>query len=149
MISPGCTSFLLIQVDWALCKHTKPTFDVALLLFGTYDESIRQVDREHLIQFYHSELASLLQKMDYKKKIPSLLDIQSVVYRVDFYNVIIILLVIGLRYESNAFEGGFIELSANMQNDDDDTSGMYSHPECKKKLQYLLKMFDRRGYLDV
>lgn len=135
-------------MDWAQCKNTRPTFDVALLLYGGYDHSIRQADREHLIQFYHSELVNLLQKMNYPKKIPSLLDIQSVVFRVDLYNVIIILLVIGLRYFGNGYDGGFIELSENMQNDDGNTNGMYSHPECKEKLQYLLKMFDRRGYFD-
>lgn len=134
-------------VDFALCKHTKPTFDLTLLLYSTYHDSITQDDRERLIQFYHSELSELLQKMDYPKKIPSLLDIHSVAFRMDLYNSIIILLIIGLRYVGISYEGGFIEMSENMGRDDN-TTGMYTQPECRVKLQYLLEMFNRRGYFD-
>lgn len=84
--------------------------------------------------------------MNYPKKIPSLFEIQSVAFRVDFFNIILILLVIGLRYIGRSYDGGFIEMSENMQ--DNDESGMYSQPECKEKLKYMLGMFDRRGYLD-
>lgn len=135
-----------MQVDFALCKFTSPAFDLNLLLYGNIHQSSSQAECEQLIQFYHIELAKLLQKLNYPKKIPSLLEIQSVTFRIDFYNILLILLVIGLRYVGKSYDGGFIEMSECMQ--DNDETGMYSQPECKEKLKYMLDLFDRRGYLD-
>lgn len=137
------------QVDFALCKHTKPSSDLALLLYGSsQSRSITQADRERLIQFYYLELIELLEKLEYPKIPPTLLDIQTVVFRFDLYSSLIVLFVIGLRYSAESFDGGFMELTENTQNSEEKSANMYSHPKCIADLQYLLDMFDRRGYFD-
>ncbi|KAJ6647542.1 Scavenger receptor class B member 1 [Pseudolycoriella hygida] len=136
-------------VDFALCKHTNPSFDLALLLYGSsHSASITQADRETLIKFYHIELNRLLRKLRYPAQIPTLLDIQALVFRFDFYNALIVLFVIGLRYMGESFDGGFVELTKNAQNGEGESATMYSHPKCIEDLKYLLNMFDRRGYFD-
>lgn len=137
------------QVDFALCKHTNPSYDLALLLYGSsQSKSITQADRERLIQFYHSELIKLLDKLQYPHKLPTLIDIQTVVFRFDLYNTLIVLFVIGLRYMGESFDGGFMELTENTQTIGEKSVGMYSHPKCIEDLKYLLDLFDRRGYFD-
>lgn len=112
--------------------------------------SISQADCERLVQFYHSELVKLLEKLEYPKKLPSLIDIQTVVFRFDIYNALIVLFIIGLRYLGESFDGngGFMELTENTQNNDEKSVKMYSHPKCIEDLKYLLDLFDRRGYFD-
>lgn len=137
------------KVDFALCKHTNPSYDVALLLYGSsQSQSIGQADRERLIQFYHTELITLLVKLQYPNSLPTLVDIQTLVFRFDLYNVLVVLFVIGLRYMDTSFDGGFMELSECAQNVNDTPAQMYSHPKCIDELKYILDMFDRRGYLD-
>lgn len=137
------------KVDFALCKHTNPSYDLALLLYGSgQSELITQADRERLIQFYYIELVKLLEKLNYPKKLPTLLDIQTVVFRFDLYNALVVLFVIGLRYMEESFDGGFMELTETTHKNDEKSAQMYSHPKCIKELKYLLDMFDRRGYFD-
>lgn len=132
-----------------MCKHTNPSYDLALLLYGSsQSQSIGQADRERLIQFYHTELINLLEKLQYPKYLPTLIDIQTLVFRFDLYNVLVVLFVIGLRYVDKSFDGGFMELSENAQNTEEQPTQMYVHPKCIEELKYTLDMFDRRGYFD-
>lgn len=119
--------------------------DLDLLLYANGDKSITQEDRERLIQTYHSKLTEMLVRLKYPKKIPSLIDIQVVAYRMDLYTSLVILLCTGLRYMNASFDGGSIEMSKSIG---EKTGGMYSHPDCQAQLKYLLNMFDRRGYFD-
>lgn len=118
-----------------------PTLDLVCLLYGCSHLSQKQKDREELIQFYHSELVKLLKKLNYPEKLPSLLEIQTAAFRVDLYNALIVMLVIGIRYV-----GISTEFTALV--DGSTVDRMFSHPECINKLKYILNLFDRRGYFD-
>lgn len=76
------------------------------------------------------------------------MDLQTVVFRFDLYNALVVLFVIGLRYMEESFDGGFMELTENTRNSDENSAKMYSHPKCIEDLKYLLDMFERRGYFD-
>ena len=77
-----------------------------------------------------------------------MIDMQTIVFRFDLYNVLVVLFVIGLRYMDKSFDGGFMELSENAQSNEGHTNRMYAHPKCVEELKYTLDMFDRRGYFD-
>lgn len=119
-----------------------------MLLYTSGDRTTSQADRERFIQLYHGELVELLGKMNYPKKVPLLKDIQVVAYRMDLYTALIILFITGLRFLDTSFEGGSIEVSKSIQNSEEGSDGMYSHPECQRQLKYLLDIGDRRGYFD-
>lgn len=114
------------------------------LLFGSAHSSIKQCDREHLIQYYHGELVTYLKLLKFPGTIPTLLDIQLAVFRVDYYNALIVLFILGLRYVDKSLDGGFLEAA----NDCGPNAKMYSHPDCIEQLKYMLDLFDRRGYFD-
>lgn len=114
------------------------------LLFGSANLSIGQRDREHLIQYYHCELVKHLKILNFPGSIPTLLEIQSAVFHVDYYNALIVLFILGLRYVNKSYDGGFLEAANNCSSN----AKMYAHPECIEQLKYTLDLFDRRGYLD-
>lgn len=120
-------------------KHTSPSIDLVCLLYGCSHSSLKQKDREALIQFYHSELVEMLRVLEYPDVLPTLLDIQTAAFRIDFYNALIVLFVIGLRYVGKS--GEYMDLVGGKES-------MYSHPECISKTKYMLDLFDRRGYFD-
>lgn len=122
-------------------KYTNPSIDLVCLLYGCSHQALKQRHREELIQFYHHELIQLLIRLKYPKELPSLLDIQTAAFRVDLYNALIVLFVIGLRYVKKSDD--FTNLV-----DEHKSEPMFSDPECISKLKYMLNLFDRRGYFD-
>lgn len=80
-----------------------------------------------------------LKILDFPGTIPTLVDIQLAAFRVDYYNALIILFILGLRYVNTSFDGGYMDAAKEK---------MYSHPECIEQLKYTLDLFNRRGYLD-
>lgn len=109
------------------------------MLYSCSSDSLTQENREELIQFYHGELVQALKDLNYPNELPLLNDVQTAAFRVDWFNTLIVLFVIGLRYVSEFTD--FMSVA-------DGQNGMYSHPDCIAKLKYTLKLFDRRGYLD-
>ncbi|XP_031621919.1 uncharacterized protein LOC116339969, partial [Contarinia nasturtii] len=96
-------------VDFACGKLVSPSRDVVTLLYGSSHSSIKQDDREHLIQYYHSELVKYLKLLKFPT-IPTLFDIQSACFRIDFYNALIILFIVGLRHINTFHDGGYIDV---------------------------------------
>lgn len=134
----------LKQVDFALGKYTTPSIDLFCLLYGSTNSSIRQGDRERLIQYYHMELIKYLKLLSFPGRMPTLLEIQTVAFRPDLYNTLIVLFITGLRYVNKSFDEGAHEVAG----DGHERNELFSHPDCIERVKYLLDMFDRRGYLD-
>lgn len=132
------------QVDFPHGRFTSPEKDLACLIYGSANSSIDQRDREHLIKYYHSELVQNLKLLNFPGKIPTLFDIQLLIFRVDFFNALMSLFIVGLRYINTFFDGGFFELT-----DVNGSQKLYSHPKCIEQVQYLLDLFDRRGCFEI
>lgn len=94
------------------------------------------------------ELEKNLKLLNFPGKIPTLLDIQSACFRVDLYNALVTLFIVGLRFVTQFFDGGFIEVANDEPKNKNESNNMYSHPVCVERIKYLLDLFDRRGYFD-
>lgn len=81
--------------------------------------------------------------MNFPGEMPTLLQIQVEAFRTDFYNALVVLFIMGMRFLSKSFDGGFLEVA-----DGNDSNKFYSHPECIKQVKILLNIFNRRGYFD-
>lgn len=117
------------------------------LLYASASSSTTQCDRERLIQYYHGELVKYLKILNFAGPTPTLLDIQCAAFRVDYYNALIVLFVLGLRFVKKSYDGGFMDVFSD-DGESDAPGSFYSHPECIEQLKYLLNLFDRRGYFD-
>lgn len=117
------------------------------LLYASASSSTTQCDRERLIQYYHGELVKYLKILNFAGPTPTLLDIQCAAFRVDYYNALIVLFVLGLRFVKKSYDGGFMDVFSD-DGESDAPESFYSHPECIEQLKYLLNLFDRRGYFD-
>lgn len=70
-----------ILVDYSIGYFGSPGIDLSYLLFGSTCDEIQEKEFDLLIQDYHTELVSVLTKLGYKKKLPSVIDLQIEVLR--------------------------------------------------------------------
>lgn len=63
-------------MDWQCPLWGSPVIDLHFLLNLTASPYVRESRRNEIIYIYHAELAETLKKLGYRKKIPTLLDIQ-------------------------------------------------------------------------
>lgn len=88
---------LTLQVDYACGYFGSPGIDLAYLLYTSCAIEVGERDRDLLIQYYHSCLSDMLQKLEYPKKHPTLTDIHVGYLRKGIIGVIFSTYLIPLR----------------------------------------------------
>lgn len=72
-------------IDFQFSCWASPTLDLHYFFNTSLQEDLRLHQQEDLVQFYHNELVSTLNKLEYKKHIPSLHDFQVQFLEKAFY----------------------------------------------------------------
>ncbi|XP_055544366.1 uncharacterized protein LOC129729654 [Wyeomyia smithii] len=137
-----------ILVDYAVGFFGSPAIDLSYLLFTSSSDDITTEQFDLLLQHYHSELVDCLKKLNYTKQIPSLLDNHVEMLRKGFVGVMYVTFLIPLRLiedTANADLGNLLGLSEEAV---EFRRKIFSHPKYRPRMEYLLKYFDRKGYLD-
>ena len=62
----------VIFIDFQISCWTSPTVDLHYFFNNSLQESLRPNRFDHLIEFYHENLAENLKRLEYKKQIPTL-----------------------------------------------------------------------------
>lgn len=70
-----------VLVDFSIGYFGSPGIDLAYLLFGSTANDIKEREFDLLIQEYHTELIRILTKLDYKKKFPTVTELQMEILR--------------------------------------------------------------------
>lgn len=65
-----------LMVDFSTGYFGQPGIDLSYLLFGSTSDDIQEKEFDLLIHQYHNELVDVLTKLGYKRKMPSIVDIQ-------------------------------------------------------------------------
>lgn len=65
-----------VLVDFSIGYFGSPGIDLAYLLFGSTANDIKEREFDLLIQDYHTELIKVLTKLGYKRRLPSVKDLQ-------------------------------------------------------------------------
>lgn len=77
-------------IDFQFGCWTSPTLDLHYFFNTSLQEDIRLHRQEELVQFYHQKLAEALQRLNYKKHIPTLLELQVQFLEKSFYGIVFI-----------------------------------------------------------
>lgn len=72
----GKTPTDCVLVDFSIGYFGSPGIDLAYLFFGSTCNEIKEREFDLLIQDYHTELIRILIKLGYKKKLPTVKDLQ-------------------------------------------------------------------------
>lgn len=74
-------------IDLQLCRWTSPTLDLHHFFNTSLEEELRLHHQEELVQFYYNELARALERLHYKKTIPTLHEFYIQFIEKDFFGL--------------------------------------------------------------
>lgn len=138
-----------ILVDFQMCNYNSPALDLQYFIYSSTQHEIKLNKVDHILQYYHRQLVDSLQKLGYKKKLPTLLQLQK-----DFLDL-------GLFGVSSAF--GTFSIAVAPPGDDADMSSflgddqaavnfqrrLYSNPIYVKGMEDLVPYFELKGFLQA
>lgn len=139
----------LLIVDYQICQWTSPAIDLLFLLIESPELPIKVKEFETFVYYYHSHLIENLRKLNYSKKVPSLLDLQiDILERSPVAAMLTILHMPSVLLDPSK--------ESNMENFlKDDEAGfnfkksLYTNPRYFDHMMELLPFFERKGILDI
>lgn len=135
-----------VLVDFQMCNYGPPALDLTYCLYTSSDNDISELDWDMLVQYYYDELRTMLKKLNYSKKILSLMEFNAQIIMRGMYASSIGIICEAGRIMENVGEDG----AANFIVDDaaEYRLNMLLNPQVVPKIVKLLKYFDRKGYYD-
>lgn len=135
-----------VLVDFQICYYGSPALDITYSFYTSSHNDVSESDWEELIQYYYDELRTTLQKLNYSKKIPSLMQFHTQIILKGLYGACAGIICEAGRILENVGDDGV----ANFVSDDaaEYRLNMLLNPKVASKIVKLLKYFDRRGYYD-
>lgn len=83
--SSNCDFENVIFLDFQFSCWTSPAIDLQYFMNTSLCDTLRTDHLDDLIGYYHKELATLLQRFNYRKHVPTLSDLQSQFREKSFY----------------------------------------------------------------
>lgn len=68
---------------------SSPAIDLTYLIYTSAASELKIEQFDYLIQFYHTVLVDCLKKLNYSKRLPTLLELQIDVLKRGFYGIIL------------------------------------------------------------
>lgn len=139
----------VVLVDYAFGYNGSPGLDIAYFLFSSnvVDNGEKQWDQ--LLRIYHDELVKVLTKLNYKKKIPSYLDIYIEFLRRAHFALAVAVFLIPIRLvedSTHADLGGLIGEEPEKQAF---RKQLFGHPKYRSFLEPILQFCYNKGILDA
>lgn len=142
----------LLQVDFAHCYIGSPALDLAHLIFTSSHSSLRELEWDKLLQYYHKELCLALKSSNYPKQFPTLRDIRVQFLNSGLYTAVTGIFMQNLRVLEKDYcnDNNVIQLfmmPSNGENDRSIRARILSNPKAAIMTKYLLEYYDRKGFL--
>ncbi len=135
-----------VIVDFQICYFGPPVLDVTYCLYTSSNNDVTELDWDMLAQHYYDELRSTLTKLNYTKKLPSLMEFNAQMILRGMYGAYVgIICEAGRMIEDVSDDGANVFISDDAA---DYRLKMLLNPKVVPKIIKLLTYFDRKGYYD-
>jgi thiamine kinase-like enzyme len=138
----------VMLVDYAVGYFGSPAIDLCYLFATSCVEELQERDFDQLLQYYHVELVSSLQKLNYKKRIPTLTDLQIEILKKGMVGVIYSMFLVALLLVEDTANADLSNLLFDTEQALEFRKIMFQHPKYRRRMEYLLDYYDRKGYLE-
>lgn len=124
------------------------------MLFTSSNSSLRELEWDKLLQYYHEELVFVLKKLEYSKPLPTLRSIRNQFANSGLYTALVGIMLQNTCtnvLEPEVFEGEFLPLFLFPSTSDEDRktrAKILSNPKAAITTKHLLEYYDRKGYLN-
>lgn len=138
-----------LLVDLQICSYRSPLLDLQYFIFSSLHKDIRLSKIDFIISVYHRELVANLKKLGYKKKLPTLLQLQR-----DFLELGLVGLGTSLGTLPIALVPATENSDINSFVGDTDVARnfkmqLYGNPNYREAMEQLVPYFERKGYFEV
>lgn len=139
-----------LLIDFQMVHAGSPVLDLCYSLFSSSDISMREKEFDYLLQYYHEQLSTILQKLGYKNEIPTLDTLHSQMLERGIYGVPLGILGTVGRYSTNEEENADMDLiTSESQQSETHWYNLLRNPKCHDKVIFLLDYFNAKGYFDI
>lgn len=136
----------VVLVDFQICYYGPPVLDVTYCLYTSSHNDVNESDWDMLVQYYYEELRSTLNKLNYRKNVPSLMEFNAQIVMRGMYAAYCGIIFQGNRMVENVCENGLADLISDDKAEH--RLNILLNPNVAPKIIKFLKYFDRRGYYD-
>lgn len=135
-----------VLVDFQICYFGPPALDVTYCLYTSSNNEISELDWDMLVQYYYDELRTTLKKLNYSKKVPSLMEFNAQIIMRGMFAASVGIICEAGRILENVGDDG----AAKFVTDEaaEYRLNMLMNPKVVPKIVKYLKYFDRRGYYE-
>lgn len=139
----------VVFVDYSMGFHGSPGLDLAYFLFTSNVPDHGEADWDRMLRVYHNELVRVLDKLGYKKKVPSFLDIYIEFLKRAHYALLVATFLIPLRLVEDATHADISGLMGDSPEKVAFRRQIFSHPRYRSLLEPILKFCYNKGIMDA
>lgn len=137
-----------VLVDFQICYFGPPALDVTHCLYTSSHNDVSESDWDMLVQYYYDELRATLKKLNYHKKIPSLMEFNAQMIMKGMYAASMAIVCEAGRMMENFGDGDGGLVNYVIDEAAEYRLNMLLNPKAAPKIVKLLKYFDRIGYYE-
>lgn len=138
----------VLMVDYQMCFWSSPVVDLLYFIIASPQIDIKINEFDTLIHHYHTHLVHTLKKLNYKKQIPSLIELHIDILKRGVFGL---MNCFGIMSAVLLEPGNDCKME-NMLNSDDAAlkfkQRMFTNPRFIEHLQRLLPFFEKKGILN-
>lgn len=139
----------VVFIDYQMPYWGPPILDLTNSFYTSSEKGIHEKEWYDLIQYYHEILSTLLEKLNYPKAIPSLIDLHEDFRKRAFLYVPIMLLTIGRYNEEDDMDSIDENIKTEVVPESEASiRNTLQNPKHRNELKSVLEYFDKKGYLD-
>ncbi|XP_023305294.2 uncharacterized protein LOC111687110 [Lucilia cuprina] len=139
----------ILLIDFQYCNWTSPAIDLYYFLCTSSQDDLLFNHQPKLIQYYHRVLSETLKKLDYKKHIPTLHELNVQLLEKAFYAVTSLLVNLPLMINDKTEDADFESLLGSDEKSQRFHNVLYTNERVQRIIKVMLPRFDQMGILDV
>lgn len=139
----------LLMVDYQLCQWSSPAMDLLFLLIESPRLELKISKFDEFVEFYQKNLVINLKKLGYKKKIPTLIDLEVNILQRAAISMILMTGHMGAILLDPSEESNMENMMSDGENGASFKKAMFTNPRYVAHMMELLPFFEKKGVLDL
>lgn len=137
-----------IFVDFQMCYYSSPMLDLHYLIVSSLNKECRTTQMDYIVFLYHKCLERNLKRLGYKKKIPTLLELQMDFLDTGAFAVYTTLSIFPVISAPSSDDSTLDNLTNNSEDSKALKRLIYTNSKFTEALEVLIPYFERKGYLE-
>lgn len=132
-----------ILVDLQICNYNTPMLDLNYFIYSSVQQEVRMTKVDDIIHYYYLQLVANLKVLGYKKKLPTLLELQKDFLDVSQFGLVTSINTLAIASAPPSEDSDL----AAMMNGENSMKRIYTNPSYVKVMDELIPYFELKGII--